>query len=207
MGGSNNLTKMVLHVYNASLEEFEFSINMEIDMSSEATRNADLKQTLEEISDPMLQRLREEHTKTGDALLCSSCGVAPATRLVHHLLFFPRTQPPRVEDMPAAVCEKADCEALSNAKHWMELEEAKNLHNAGNNNLSSGGGSSAWYLPCSGGEPTPTGCFKCHSLHPAGGEGALQRCSRCHLARYCSAACQRSDWPLHKQVCHPPTRP
>ena len=30
---------------------------------------------------------------------------------------------------------------------------------------------------------------------------AAKRCGRCKLARYCSAACQRADWPLHKTVC------
>ncbi|KAF2464213.1 uncharacterized protein BDR25DRAFT_319293 [Lindgomyces ingoldianus] len=27
------------------------------------------------------------------------------------------------------------------------------------------------------------------------------RCSRCHNARYCSATCQRADWPLHAKIC------
>jgi hypothetical protein len=27
------------------------------------------------------------------------------------------------------------------------------------------------------------------------------KCSRCVTARYCSAACQRADWPVHKQAC------
>ena len=41
----------------------------------------------------------------------------------------------------------------------------------------------------------------------------LQQCGRCKMTRYCSAECQKSDWPKHKKVCaarvqatlHPPT--
>jgi hypothetical protein len=29
----------------------------------------------------------------------------------------------------------------------------------------------------------------------------LKRCSVCHTARYCSAACQKMDWRIHKKVC------
>lgn len=29
----------------------------------------------------------------------------------------------------------------------------------------------------------------------------LSTCSECHVAKYCSQSCQRSDWPLHKQFC------
>ncbi|KAI1481710.1 hypothetical protein F4774DRAFT_407591 [Daldinia eschscholtzii] len=29
------------------------------------------------------------------------------------------------------------------------------------------------------------------------------RCSRCKMARYCDANCQRAEWPLHKKVCQP----
>lgn len=31
--------------------------------------------------------------------------------------------------------------------------------------------------------------------------GALQACSSCHTASYCSRGCQRRHWPLHKQGC------
>ena len=30
---------------------------------------------------------------------------------------------------------------------------------------------------------------------------ALQRCSRCHLARYCGIICQRRHWSVHRYVC------
>lgn len=29
----------------------------------------------------------------------------------------------------------------------------------------------------------------------------IQRCHGCHLAYYCSAACQKTDWPLHREEC------
>ena len=31
--------------------------------------------------------------------------------------------------------------------------------------------------------------------------GAIQRCSRCHLAYYCSIVCQRRHWSVHRHVC------
>ncbi|KAI0600235.1 hypothetical protein F4775DRAFT_599361 [Biscogniauxia sp. FL1348] len=43
-----------------------------------------------------------------------------------------------------------------------------------------------------------TSCFSC-----ADNEAGLLRCARCKMARYCSAACQRMDWPVHKRVCVP----
>jgi len=33
----------------------------------------------------------------------------------------------------------------------------------------------------------------------------LMRCSICKTAKYCSADCQKEDWPNHKQNCRPPT--
>ncbi|KAG8724909.1 hypothetical protein FRC09_012322, partial [Ceratobasidium sp. 395] len=40
-------------------------------------------------------------------------------------------------------------------------------------------------------------CWVCGSS----GKPALLACSRCKKARYCSAACQRLDWKLHKKDC------
>lgn len=37
------------------------------------------------------------------------------------------------------------------------------------------------------------------------GGGSL-RCGRCGVARYCGAACQRSDWPTHKKECREMSR-
>ncbi|KAJ6612524.1 hypothetical protein B0H10DRAFT_291676 [Mycena sp. CBHHK59/15] len=36
-------------------------------------------------------------------------------------------------------------------------------------------------------------------------DGSLKNCSRCRIVQYCSKACQKSDWPLHKQSCTPYT--
>lgn len=33
--------------------------------------------------------------------------------------------------------------------------------------------------------------------------GVLLQCSRCRSIKYCSAACQRKDWPIHKPACIP----
>eukprot|EP00698_Gefionella_okellyi_P023430 TRINITY_DN8008_c0_g1_i1.p1 TRINITY_DN8008_c0_g1~~TRINITY_DN8008_c0_g1_i1.p1 ORF type:complete len:316 (-),score=44.80 TRINITY_DN8008_c0_g1_i1:590-1537(-) len=40
-------------------------------------------------------------------------------------------------------------------------------------------------------------CLKC-------GKAGELRCSRCQLATYCSAICQRSDWAVHKRACVAP---
>lgn len=29
----------------------------------------------------------------------------------------------------------------------------------------------------------------------------LKQCSQCHKVAYCTAECQKKDWPEHKQVC------
>ncbi|KAJ7713420.1 hypothetical protein B0H16DRAFT_1810435 [Mycena metata] len=39
-------------------------------------------------------------------------------------------------------------------------------------------------------------CASCHDE-----TAALNKCSGCHLTRYCSGPCQRSDWPRHKKMC------
>ena len=31
-----------------------------------------------------------------------------------------------------------------------------------------------------------------------------KRCSRCKKVWYCSQACQRKQWPLHKEICYAP---
>lgn len=33
--------------------------------------------------------------------------------------------------------------------------------------------------------------------------GVLLQCSRCRSIKYCSVACQRKDWPIHKPACIP----
>ena len=42
-------------------------------------------------------------------------------------------------------------------------------------------------------------CMAC--LRACAGSAKLLRCSRCRWTRYCSAACQKSDWALHKHEC------
>jgi hypothetical protein len=46
-------------------------------------------------------------------------------------------------------------------------------------------------------------CARCRA---PGGGGELKRCSRCRMVRYCSAACQREDWPCHRARCPDPAR-
>lgn len=42
-------------------------------------------------------------------------------------------------------------------------------------------------------------CTTCRKQ--ASADVSLQRCGRCGTATYCSAACQRQDWAVHKHVC------
>jgi len=42
-------------------------------------------------------------------------------------------------------------------------------------------------------------CANCKNLEKL--EKEFQKCSRCGLVFYCSKACQRNDWPNHKQLC------
>lgn len=48
-------------------------------------------------------------------------------------------------------------------------------------------------------------CSACYSLPAADSiesqASKLQRCSACKVVRYCSAACQRRDWPAHRDEC------
>merc|ERR1712098_459837 len=42
-------------------------------------------------------------------------------------------------------------------------------------------------------------CASCGVLEKL--EKEFQKCSRCGFVFYCSKACQKSDWPNHKQIC------
>ncbi|KAJ7444359.1 hypothetical protein FB451DRAFT_1038671, partial [Mycena latifolia] len=42
-------------------------------------------------------------------------------------------------------------------------------------------------------------CSGCEAAESA--VAAFKRCAGCHLVSYCSSACQRADWPNHKQLC------
>ena len=44
--------------------------------------------------------------------------------------------------------------------------------------------------------PMPHVCAGCGEK-----EKKLGACGACGVVRYCSAACQRGDWPAHKRVC------
>lgn len=43
--------------------------------------------------------------------------------------------------------------------------------------------------------------FEAHPCLKCGRPGANNRCSRCQVARYCGAPCQRIHWRFHKRVC------
>jgi len=44
-------------------------------------------------------------------------------------------------------------------------------------------------------------CAKCGKWDYGGADVALKRCARCLTMYYCSAACQKEDWPDHKAIC------
>eukprot|EP00049_Salpingoeca_infusionum_P018571 m.357831 g.357831 ORF g.357831 m.357831 type:complete len:162 (-) comp17954_c0_seq1:138-623(-) len=44
-----------------------------------------------------------------------------------------------------------------------------------------------------------------YQCHMCGKQGqGMKKCSRCHQAYYCNAACQKADWKTHKLECHAP---
>ena len=47
-------------------------------------------------------------------------------------------------------------------------------------------------------------CARCRAERT--GSGEFKKCSRCRMVRYCSAACQREDWPFHRARCPEPAR-
>ena len=50
----------------------------------------------------------------------------------------------------------------------------------------------------------PPECSQC-AYFRCGKSGMLERCSRCHIVKYCSRDCQKADWKWeHKIECKPP---
>jgi hypothetical protein len=49
-------------------------------------------------------------------------------------------------------------------------------------------------------EPAQGGCTACGKGEAVDG-GKLLKCSACHVTKYCSSSCQRSDWKSHKRLC------
>lgn len=49
---------------------------------------------------------------------------------------------------------------------------------------------------------TPKECRQCGAT-----DKKLLKCARCHFERYCSSACQKKDWPRHKQLCRKSSHP
>lgn len=167
---------MVLHIYHATIGEKEFQFSTEINNTTKESFAADVNKVVEEVSSTMLEQL------TGEDAMCSTCKTAPAVRLIHQTMLFDKVFPPRVEDMPYPVCNNPNCDVVARAKFAMVSEQA----------MEDNGG------------PSPNGCFRCHR----GANGVrmaapLLRCSRCKVAKYCTAECQKADWKVHKQVCAP----
>ena len=62
--------------------------------------------------------------------------------------------------------------------------------------------------PCDGqhGEEEEA-CWACGATSGTVEGGVLKSCARCRVAKYCSAACQKANWKLHKPNCVPATDP
>ena len=50
-------------------------------------------------------------------------------------------------------------------------------------------------------EDNEVDCVCSNCKHPPKEGGELKRCSRCHIARYCSVQCQKKDWDFHRFAC------
>lgn len=165
---------MVLHIYHATVGEKEFQCSTEISKLTPELYEADVRKLIDEVSFTILAQL------TGADAMCFACKTARATQLLHHTMLFAEVFPPRVEDMPQPLCNSEECKAAANALHMMNLEEVITAQ----------------------GRPSPNGCFHCHKgANVVEMAAPLLRCSRCKVAKYCTAKCQKADWRAHKHVC------
>lgn len=95
----------------------------------------------------------------------------------------------------AAVDEKADAEE---AARVVELaEERARAQKQWDMEQDEAGEAEVWYQPSLLFSDT---CIACRQKGSTLGR-KLQACAKCRCAHYCSAACQRADWPTHKRRC------
>ncbi|EPY29578.1 MYND finger domain-like protein [Strigomonas culicis] len=162
----------MLHTYHAEIGDKTFQFSLELPTPiTEATFQMEVAKAVEEVSESMLSHLSDEDK------MCVVCKKVPAARLTHHPMLFSEAFPPRIEDIPQQVCASPECAVLAEAQYMMDMEIATTAQ----------------------GQPGLGKCFKCGTRAAPG--TALMRCSRCKVAKYCSAECQKSDWKFHKQVC------
>ncbi|GJE92285.1 zinc finger MYND domain-containing protein [Phanerochaete sordida] len=51
------------------------------------------------------------------------------------------------------------------------------------------------------GDPSVTTVDRCYYCNERVGKSNLKKCSKCQFVRYCSHACQKAAWPMHKHAC------
>lgn len=122
--------------------------------------------------------------------VCSSCRESPSLSLALSSPF------PMLGALPSGyyglvICPNPDCETLAQ----LRLQHVHEDHLA---------------MVRDGRDTTPDNvdnvCGHCMRRKSPEG-GALLWCGRCRRARYCDAACQRLEWPVHKKVCGQPPPP
>jgi hypothetical protein len=122
--------------------------------------------------------------------VCSSCREAPSLSLV---LSDPL---PMRDPLPSSyygftICPNPDCEALAQLRLQHVREDHLDMVRAGRDTTP---------------ENVDDVCGHCMRRKSPAGKPLL-RCGRCKKARYCDAACQRLEWPVHKKICgKPPVR-
>lgn len=112
--------------------------------------------------------------------------------------------PPEINPLPALI-RKSDVDWARVRLGWPESKFCKRLvalHEVrAPEQVRAGGIDCTLVMPsinfriCALGMRPPAGCADC------GNTADLKPCSGCGKARYCSVACQRRQWPSHKQDC------
>jgi len=130
--------------------------------------------------------------------LCGRCE-QPATTFFSHIAGYPdRPEIGHFEMFSVAVpcCATKLCRSLIEA----DLKESREiLYNKGKGPTPQQRDIEK-YFPFSPPKPTLT-CSNPNCVASSVNQANMSICSRCKVAPYCSAACQRAHWAVHKEIC------